>query len=187
MSKVHCQAERNDGQEVDVQPQGESEKDPDEQIMSERRVYQNPVSERKEARKLVEEANSVARAILRRVTERAICRRMFVTDGEMSDLRAGWYRLRSLGCQGRGLDYLVDRRGCEIVNAIRKTLCEAHGEGYVVEAVPRPKGTEWLEEALKGSGIDERLMAMAAARKPVKAKARCARGPSTADLRGGDA
>ena len=121
--------------------------------------------------------------MLRRVTEIAICRRMFVTDGEMSDLRAGWFRLRSLGCQGRGLDYLVERRGCEIVNAIRKTLCEAHGEGYFVEAVPRPKGTEWLE----GSGIDERLMAMAAARKPVKAKARCARGHSTADLRGGDA
>jgi len=182
--------------EVDVQPKGEPAKDPDEQIMSERRVYQNPVSwnqfaarrkKRKEARKLVEEANSVARAILRRVTESAICRRMFVTDGEMSDLRAGWYRLRSLGCQGRGLDYLVDRRGCEIVNAIRKTLCEAHGEGYFVEVVPRPKGTEWLEEALKGSGIDGRLMAMAAARKPVKAKAMCARGPSTADLRGGDA
>ena len=140
-----------------------------------------------EAKERMEEARLEARAIVRCVAEGAICRRLFETDGEMKDLRNGWYRLRSLGCRGGGLGVLVGRRGCDIINEVREASAEAYGELLFEEAIPPPKGTDWLDKAFKGSRIDEWLQIMAATKRRAEAKERRTGRPPTAEMRGGDA
>ena len=100
--------------------------------------------ERRRARRKRQEAAQEALVVLRRVTEVAICRRMFAADGELRDLRRGLYRLWSLGCQGKGLDYLVKRRACQITNEVRAQLREALGEACYQVAIPRPAEEGWL-------------------------------------------
>ena len=102
---------------------------------------------RREERRRWGVALADAREVLRRVVDTVIWRHVLWQDGVMRDLKAGWLRLRGLGCHGRGMDHLLDQRRCEVSNEIREALAEARGEALFLETVPRPKEEEWLRRA----------------------------------------
>ena len=140
-----------------------------------------------EAKARVAKASREAKSIIWNATERAVCRYLFRTDGEMRGLRSGWYRLRSLGCGGGSLGDLVGRRGCEIINEVRGVIAEAHGEFLFEVAIPPPKGTDWLDKAFETSNIDEMLQTAAVIKLRARSKTRRAERSPPMETVGGDA